>query len=93
MRTIKTDKLIREFEHICWALGYWQRRIELSTSLEKTEYCIKGLQRNQKALPGFLEVMALIQMPINERIDTKKRMFDLGVRAANSEQENAAVSA
>lgn len=88
MRTIKTDKLIHQFEHVCWALGYWQRRIELSTSLEKTQYCMQGLQRNEKLLPGILEVMALIKMPIDERAGIKKREFNRGVQAANSEQEN-----
>jgi hypothetical protein len=85
MRTIKTDKLINQYEQICWALGYWQRRLELSTSLEQTKYCQAGLDRNEQSLPGWLEVMSLIGMSISDRAETRQLQLQLGVEEANEE--------
>jgi len=85
MRTIKTDKLINQYEQICWALGYWQRRLELSTSLEQTKYCQSGLDRNEQNLPGWSEVMSVIGMGISDRRELRQRQFNLGVKEANEE--------
>lgn len=85
MRTIKTDKLINQYEQICWALGYWQRRLELSTSLEQTKYCQAGLDRNEQNLPGWSEVMSVIGMSISDRKELRQRQFNLGVKEANEE--------
>jgi hypothetical protein len=92
MRTIKTDKLVNQYEHICWALGYWQRRLELSTSLEQTKYCQSGLERNEQSLPGWLEVMSLIGMSISDRAETRQLQFQFGVEEANEEVERKRIS-
>lgn len=78
-------KIVAEYKDVLWAIGYWQRRLELSVSLDETKYCREGLERNEKLKPGLEKALALMGVPHDPYLTFE--LMSAGVLSANTHNE------
>lgn len=52
-RNTAKQKLLKEYQTIIWAIGYWGERRRLAESDEKRAYCQEGYDRNKAIREGL----------------------------------------
>lgn len=78
-------KIATEYKNVLWAIGYWQRRLDLSVSLDETKYCRDGLERNEKLKPGLEKALSLMGVPHDTLLIFQ--LMSAGVLSANTHYE------
>lgn len=78
-------KIVAEYKNVLWAIGYWQRRLDLSVSLDETKYSREGLERNEKLKPGLEKALSL--MGVDHDPYLTYELMSAGVLSANNHHE------
>ena len=78
-------KIFNEYKDVLWAIGYWQRRLELSVSLDETKYCREGLERNEKLKPGLEKALSLMGVSHDSYLTCE--LMSEGVSSANNHHQ------